>query len=172
VLPRAALLHHFDIAGDGAEALRKIASKDFDPFKSVILERNELSPQLLQELGRIATAPVVETAEPAVIAKYTPRVVQVIVNTNDAAILLLNDTFFPGWNVYVDDKSAPLLHANYLFRATLIEPGRHSVVYKYEPQSFSLGVIASGAALLALAVCLLSARLNRAKIDDCEQADR
>jgi hypothetical protein len=154
VLPRAAIFHHFDIANDSDEALRKIASKDFDPFKSVVLERDELSPQLLQQMGHIASLPQVG-AEPAAIAKYTPRVVQIEVNTDYPAVLLLNDTFFPGWNVYVDEQPAPLLHANYLFRATLIEPGRHSVVYRYQPQSFDLGVIACVAGMIGLAACLL-----------------
>jgi hypothetical protein len=172
VLPRAALLHRFDIANAGADALRKIAAADFDPFKSVVLERNELSPQLLQQLGRIANAPVAGTAEPAVIEKYTPQVVQVAVNTNDAAVLLLNDTFFPGWNVYVDGKVEPLLHANYLFRAALIAPGRHVVVFKYEPPSFQVGVIASAAALLALAACLLSCLQAAPKLKTAGGQDR
>jgi hypothetical protein len=170
VLPRAALFHHFDIADDGAAALRKIAAEDFDPFKSVVLERNELSPQLLQQLGRIANAPVVGTAEPAVIEKFTPQVVQIAVNINDPAVLLFNDTFFPGWDVYVDGEREPLLHANYLFRAALVSPGRHSVVFRYEPQSFQLGVIASAAALLALAVGLFWRRPNRTKIENSERS--
>ena len=169
VLPRVSLLYGFDIAADGAEALRKIAEEHFDPFKTLILERGELSPQTLQQLGRIANAPVVEMAQPAIIEKYTPQVVRVAVATDNAAILMLNDTFFPGWNVYVDGVSQPLLHANYLFRATLIAPGRHTVVYKYEPQSFQLGVIASAAALLALALGLLSGLPKGAKVENAGQ---
>jgi uncharacterized membrane protein YfhO len=131
-----------------------------------------LSPQLLQQLGRIANAPVAETAQPAVIEKYTPQVVQVAVNTNDAAVLLLNDTFFPGWNVYVDGQVEPLLHANYLFRAALIAPGCHVVVFKYQPPSFQVGVIASVAALLALAACLLSCLQAAPKLKTASGQDR
>jgi uncharacterized membrane protein YfhO len=67
------------------------------------------------------------------------------------ALLVLNDSNFPGWRAYVNGQPAPMISANYLFRGVLIQSGRSIVEFRYEPRSFQAGLGLSLAALVALA---------------------
>ena len=42
--------------------------------------------------------------------------------------LVISDTWYPGWRLWVDGSPAPLYRANYLFRAVRLLEGRHEVV--------------------------------------------
>jgi len=67
------------------------------------------------------------------------------------ALLVLNDSDYPGWKVYVDGRRSHWITANYLFRGVLLQPGRHLVRFAYEPASFAAGAAISGAGLICLA---------------------
>ncbi len=54
--------------------------------------------------------------------------------------LVLTDVFYPGWKAFLDGVETPILRANYAFRAVRVPQGAHSVVFRYEPLSFTLGV--------------------------------
>jgi len=66
-------------------------------------------------------------------------------------LLVLNDSDYPGWKVYVDGRRSRWITANYLFRGVLLQPGRRLVRFAYEPASFTAGATISGAGLLGLA---------------------
>jgi uncharacterized membrane protein YfhO len=59
--------------------------------------------------------------------------------------------FYPGWNARVNERDAPVLRANYLFRAVEIPAGTSRVKFKYAPISFSIGVGLSAITVLVLA---------------------
>jgi LPXTG-motif cell wall-anchored protein len=67
------------------------------------------------------------------------------------SFLVLNDSDYPGWKVYVDGRRSHWITANYLFRGVLLSHGKHIVSFAYEPASFTIGAAISGAALLGLA---------------------
>ncbi|HTY13490.1 MAG TPA: YfhO family protein [Candidatus Omnitrophota bacterium] len=58
-------------------------------------------------------------------------------------LFYLSDAFYPGWKAYVDGREAPLLRANFMFRAVPLPPGPHRVDFKYDPRSFKLGLLVS-----------------------------
>jgi uncharacterized membrane protein YfhO len=60
------------------------------------------------------------------------------------------DTFYPGWNAWIDGQKVPVMHADYLFRAISMPAGDHSVVFAYQPISFYLGAIISAVSWLGL----------------------
>jgi len=51
----------------------------------------------------------------------------------------------------VDGHPAPILRANYLFRAVEVASGDHQVVFTYQPLSFWLGLVVSLLSWLVLA---------------------
>ncbi len=65
-------------------------------------------------------------------------------------VLLLNDSYRPGWRAYLRGEEVPVYRANYLMRAVFLERGSHLVEFRYRPGSFTLGSAISLAALLAL----------------------
>jgi uncharacterized membrane protein YfhO len=66
--------------------------------------------------------------------------------------VVLADTHYPGWMVTVDGQPAPLLRANYAFRAVAVPAGKHTIVFDYHPRSFAVGSWLTGLALLTWGV--------------------
>ena len=58
-------------------------------------------------------------------------------------MLVLTDTYYPGWRAYVGGEETESLRANGLFRAIRFPTGQHAVVFEFRPQSFRLGVVIS-----------------------------
>jgi hypothetical protein len=51
-------------------------------------------------------------------------------------MLALHDIWYPGWIAEIDGIRAPILRADVLFRGLELPPGRHRVVFRYEPFGF------------------------------------
>ncbi len=153
-LPRVAIYQHVRVAPDDESALAQLAAPGFDPRSEVVVQT-----------GAKAVMPLVNTARRPVsagtITTYRSRLVETRFTTSSVALVELNDTFFPGWNAYLDGRPATILRANYLFRGVVVGPGKHVLVFKYEPVSFAVG---SALSLLAAAVAvalLVAPRLRR-----------
>ena len=58
-------------------------------------------------------------------------------------ILVLADSYYPGWEVYVDGQKTSILPANINQRAIILSKGEHSVKFVFQPISFKLGAIIS-----------------------------
>lgn len=87
--------------------------------------------------------------QPASIIRYTPSEVVVEVSLVRPAWLALNDTYFAGWQAWdrpsgqSEETELTIHRANGNFRAVYLEPGEHTVRFRYSPWSFKLGVFAS-----------------------------
>ena len=51
-------------------------------------------------------------------------------------MLVLHETYYPGWVAEIDGKPARILRADVLFRGVEVPPGRRKVVFRYAPLSF------------------------------------
>lgn len=94
------------------------------------------------------------------VVSYRPEEVVVEVRTGQESYLILSDVFFPGWKADVDGVEVPIERANYLFRGVLVDKGSHTVVFRYDPQSFQVGWRISVASLGAVGVVLLLSALG------------
>ena len=63
-------------------------------------------------------------------------------------LLVLRDTYYPGWSATWTAGPAPLLRADVLFRAVPIEAGTHTVEFRYRSLPFERGVLISAVAAL------------------------
>jgi hypothetical protein len=86
----------------------------------------------------------------AVITAYTPLKVEVAAES-EGGVLVLSDTYYPGWTVRVDGRPATIWPANAAFRAVALPAGARRVEFTYEPASVAAGLAISGSALVALA---------------------
>lgn len=94
----------------------------------------------------------------AKILGYSPNKVVVSCYLKSNGILVLTDTFFPGWKAYVDGKEEKIYRVNGLVRGVFLEKGKHSIVFKYFPFSFKLGL---GISLLSILILMLIMALRR-----------
>jgi uncharacterized membrane protein YfhO len=72
--------------------------------------------------------------------------------------LVLTDTYYPGWKVFVDGKAHKLLKADYIFRAVYLAPGSHDITFVYSPFFFKLGVVISVLTCLVVVLKMLVRR--------------
>lgn len=66
---------------------------------------------------------------------------RVLLATNSATeqLLVLADTFSPGWRATIDGEVAPVLAVLGLIRGVILEEGKHEVLFRYEPPHFRWG---------------------------------
>lgn len=149
-VPRARLVHRVILAQDDDAAFAATVDSDRDARATVVLEAAR-SPLELAE-------PPVSAEESVEIVRDLPERVEVEAMVAAPALLVLTDTFYPGWEVAVDGVPAPLLRADYAFRAVALEPGRHRVVFRFAPRSLRIGALVSALALLVTAALLVTPR--------------
>lgn len=143
-LPRVWLAANAEQARSPEQALARLSAPEFDPRSSVLLEVPPPRP----------AQPAASAANPgsAVLEPEQPERVVVTVEANSPAYLFLADRYDPGWRAFVDGKEAPLLRADYLFRAVPVPAGRHQVALIYAPPDVALGAAFSAGTLVGLAV--------------------
>ena len=110
------------------------------------------------------TAPVSGADRPIVAARSVsnePSQVVIEADASEPGMLVLTDTFYPGWVARVDGEPREILRANYLFRAVSLEAGRHRVVFRYQPWSFRLGVALTATSLVAVVAVSVTRRARR-----------
>jgi hypothetical protein len=66
------------------------------------------------------------------------------------ALLVVAETFHPGWRVRIDGRSATPLQVNQALLGTWIEPGAHRVELRFVPLHFELGLGLSALGLASL----------------------
>jgi uncharacterized membrane protein YfhO len=89
-------------------------------------------------------------------------------------VLVLTDTWYPGWKAKVDGREVPVERVDYTLRGVPIGAGAHTVEFTYEPLSWRIGWIVSALALAGLAVVLavgLRRRRDHAERDAGRQPD-
>jgi len=86
-----------------------------------------------------------------------------MVRAERTLLLVLNDSFFPGWSAHVDGIAAEIRRANYLSRGVFVARGEHQVRFRYRPRSFLIGIGISLAFFLAAsaAIPVLQSRTRR-----------
>jgi Bacterial membrane protein YfhO len=89
----------------------------------------------------------------AQVVDYEPNRVQLRVDAPSAGLLVLKDSYFPGWQAVVNGQTADVVRVNGLVRGVVVPaPGHYEVQMVYRPEGFGRGLWLSGAiALLLLA---------------------
>jgi hypothetical protein len=67
------------------------------------------------------------------ITRYATDEVRLLAESPHRALLVLNDPWYPGWTVTVDDRPAELVRTNAIFRGVAVPAGRHEVVFRFAP---------------------------------------
>jgi hypothetical protein len=71
-------------------------------------------------------------------------------------LTVFSDIYYKdGWNAYIDDKMVDHFRVDYVLRALIIPSGKHTIEFKFEPQSYYMGEKVSLAASSTLIILLL-----------------
>jgi uncharacterized membrane protein YfhO len=72
------------------------------------------------------------------------------VTTDRPALLVITDNYYPAWKAEIDGNQAPILRANYTFRAVPVPAGTHQVRLYYDSSGLNNSAFASAVLLLLL----------------------
>ncbi len=148
VLPRAFLVNNFVVIKDKRKIIEEIYQQAFNPLETVILEE-EVSAKNLKLSSREGKLKI---------NNYSANRLELETTAEDDKFLFLSDTYYPGWQVYLDGKKGKIYKANYAFRAVLVPAGQHQVVFLYQPLSFKIGLRGSFLFLILILIFLIKFR--------------
>ena len=89
-----------------------------------------------------------------------PRRLLVDCSSPTEGLLVVADTWYPGWTCEVDGRSARLEIPHGIFRGVRLRPGRHLVEMRFQPRSFVEGAVVSVAGLSILVALWLWGDVN------------
>ncbi len=144
--PRAYVTRRYRVVGGASEALAKVTT--LTGPDEVILEAR---PGFESAAG---AAP--ETARCRIV-EYRADTVTLEVDSPGPAIAVLLDSFAPGWTARVNGFPAQIVPANSAFRGVEVPAGHAVVTMQYQTPGLRLGLLISGLALAAVALCLVPA---------------
>jgi len=155
VLPRAFLSEKAVVLKEPKALHDKLIDRNWDPRREVVLEEEPIlskqqtgNPPGLSARraggrgqGTVAISDKRSTInESADIVKYAPNEVIIKASVNSPKFLVLSDSYYPGWKVYVDERPDKIYVADYIIRAVYLDKGEHTVRFVFDPFSFRLGL--------------------------------
>lgn len=88
----------------------------------------------------------------AEVTMFAPGEVNLTVNADSPATIVVRQSFSPGWRAEIDGKPADILPADVLYQAIVIPAGRHQVTLRYSPDSVPVGAALTAFGALAIIV--------------------
>ena len=82
--------------------------------------------------------------------RYQPTFIKMKVNTSSPGLLVISNTFFPGWKAYVDNQESEIIRTDYAFDGIFLTQGDHTVILEYKPLSFLIGLVLTITGLISL----------------------
>lgn len=137
-LPRAFVPRSMRVVRDDAEALAQLERFDLDPRQKVFATDNLHLPDAMQ--GE------------ATVRYESPTRTILDANMKTEGLVLLSDSWDPGWSAQLDDTPCPIYRVNVALRGFKVPVGRHQVVCTYDPPIVHTGFRAGavGCVLLLL----------------------
>lgn len=151
-LPRTFLAGSYEVITADEKILRRLFDPNFNIQDKLILEKN---PNFATSSQGFAQAKI---------TKYFPQSVEIQTRSDSPRILYLSDNYYPGWKATVDGQSTEIFRANYTFRAVPLISGTHTVKFRYEPESFRLGLITSLVGLVVWLSLFVWPKFSKTKI--------
>jgi hypothetical protein len=163
--PRAWFVKDFKVL-DSKVILSMMTQKEFRPGQGVLLEEEPKwdtppnPPFVKGSKGELKEHLSGTKNKVEFISENNNRLrLQVMAPEN--GLLVLSDTYYPGWKAFVDGKEAKVYRADYTFRAIPLNAGTHRVEFVYDPLSFKLGALFT---FLGFIGCVIIASVPRGKI--------
>jgi hypothetical protein len=148
-LPRAWIVHASEVAATEMELRARIADPGFDPQSKAIL-LGKAGPSLERCGGE----------EPVQVIRRTSNEVYLRARAGCRGLLVLGETYYPGWQAAVAGARVPVHEVYGVFRGVVVPAGEHEVVFRYRPLPVYAGAVLS--LLGCLATLALAWRARRA----------
>ncbi|MDQ3440373.1 MAG: YfhO family protein, partial [Planctomycetota bacterium] len=167
-LPRFQLIGEARVVTDRDERLAALLAPEFDPRRTVLLER--ASPVTLT--GAPLNGSIQQTGSSTDHFDF-------IAETDRPALLLITENYSSGWRIVSTGDAKPpqaeyaILPANHALMAVPLTPGRHHLRLEYSPLAFRIGAWVSGISLAGylLAAWWLGVRCRRERQREFQESN-
>lgn len=179
--PRAWVVHSVHSVGNEDAAfsyLRARGRRDgnatlvdrFDPRREAVIEQNGPDASLA---ASTASPPSCASGDHdrVTISAYTSNSVRLKVDAACAGLLVLPDTYFPGWVATVNGHTREIHPADGMFRSVAVPAGTSEVKFAYRPGRFRLGVMLALLGILGAGVAAAIPWARRRKSRRCAGVD-
>ncbi|MBI2195418.1 MAG: YfhO family protein [Candidatus Levybacteria bacterium] len=139
---RAYIVYDYKVVKNQEQLIKIMLNLKTDLRKTVFLEENP---------GRNLSA----GSGSASLSYYSSNKVIIKTTSSAEALLFLSDTYYPGWEVYIDSVPSKIFRADIAFRGVFIPSGNHVVTFIYNPASFRYGYMLTLASFIVLAMFAL-----------------
>lgn len=146
--PPAFLTSCWEIASE-AEGIARLGAMSSPDLRSTAIVAE--GPAARRALRTAPTGPC-RSAGDVVVTRYEPERVVLSAEVEHQSVLVLTDSWYPGWRARVDGKPASLLRVDHALRGVALPPGTHRVEFEFRP-----AVLPAGAGVTALTMLLLFA---------------
>jgi hypothetical protein len=153
-LPRAYFVAKAHPVSNEGEAIAHLTGPNFDSRQEVVIIESQpdalpatnLSGATAQADSALSTTNLKEV----LVTGQSPNRVILAVDAAQPGLVVLTDTYYPGWQATIDGQPAQIWPANLTFRAVPVEAGRHTVQFSYRPATVGWGAWISGITLLVM----------------------
>ncbi len=167
--PRAWILRDVHVVGDEDDAFAFLKAhahrrdgafivNAFDPRHEAVVEHHGTTMDgALRALRDRRSVCHEGDRDRATIERYSGESVTIRVRAACAGLLVLSDTYYPGWRATVNGRNEKIYPTNGAFRGVLVPQGTSRVVFSYEPRAFPIGIVIAIAGLAGFALIALVA---------------
>ncbi|MDR1305354.1 MAG: YfhO family protein [Verrucomicrobiales bacterium] len=167
-LPRFALYPDWQAVADDDAALRYLTAAPNERLRRC----PAVEPAALFDgrATRAALPPSPSATNPApgtltVTAEHNHRLA-LTVSAAAPRLLIVSDSWYPGWRAFIDGQETPLHRANYLFRGVFVPAGEHTINFTYWPNHFAWYLAAAALGLLIVSGLLLGGLAKNSRRED------
>jgi Bacterial membrane protein YfhO len=110
----------------------------------------------IPEVRRYLSGQMPGSPEKVDVTYPSPQQAVLNVTLDSPGLVILADVYYPGWQLTIDGRPAPVYKINGIMRGAAVSAGPHRLVYAYSPWSFRVGRLVSVAGLagvLVLGLC-------------------
>lgn len=96
-----------------------------------------------------------DSASTITLTDYDSDFVTYAIDAKKAELAIFSEVYYPkGWQISIDGQPAEMIRANYTLRALPVPAGKHTIEFRFDPQSIK---VTDGIAYAALLIMLLTA---------------
>jgi len=146
-LPRAYVVGQVTLCKDNADVFRVMRGQTIDYASTALVSAEEYRPEDFSWLPHGKVDHSVDYV------RYGINDMSVRVKSGAEALLVISDSYYPGWKATVNGRPARIHRVNGAFRGIRVPEGYSAVRLSYFPESFKRGALLT---LLSLAVVVLA----------------
>jgi uncharacterized membrane protein YfhO len=158
-MPRAYTVDRIIYRSDPDTVIETLSDPSFDVRKEAVVEE----PLKLNTGGNCR-----DYSEPRIV-EYLPNKVELLTESDCPSLLVLSDTYYPGWEAEIKNSATgettdrKAIRVNYCFMGVPVPAGSNEVTFEFKPQSFRKGLMVSVITAMAGVIIMVVALLFRKK---------